>query len=221
MRVVTISREFGSGGDVLAEQVAKALGFHLVDKAFISSVLNQYGLVEFDAEYEKRPGFWETFSVDHAERRDVMARMLDRVVRSVARHGNVVVLGRSGFAILGNLADVLHVRLQAPLAERVENIAVQRAIGKEAALALVRDNDRIRTSFVESFYRVPWASAPAFDLAINSSIVPIDTASDWIVGVAGSLDVKPGSDPTTLQIEDDKVMGQTIAEKMRCDRMQH
>ena len=38
----------------------------------------------------------------------------------MARHGNVVILGRSGYAILAGLADVLHVRLQAPLEDRIE-----------------------------------------------------------------------------------------------------
>ena len=53
MTVITISREFGSGGDLLAEKVAHSLGYHLVDKAFVSAVLCQYGLAEFDVEYEK------------------------------------------------------------------------------------------------------------------------------------------------------------------------
>ena len=44
MTVITISREYGSGGDQLAEKVAQALGYHLVDKAFVSAVLYQYGL---------------------------------------------------------------------------------------------------------------------------------------------------------------------------------
>ena len=55
MTVITISREFGSGGDVLAEKVAHSLGYHLVDKAFVSAVLRQYGVAEFDVEYENRP----------------------------------------------------------------------------------------------------------------------------------------------------------------------
>ena len=96
MTVITISREFGSGGDLLAEKVAHALGYHLVDKAFVSAVLGQYGLSEFDSEYEKQPGFWEGFDTEKAERRDTMVRMLNQVVRAVARHGNVVILGRSG-----------------------------------------------------------------------------------------------------------------------------
>lgn len=216
MRVVTISREFGSGGDLLAEQVAAALGYHLVDKAFISAVLNQYGLVEFDSEYEKRPGIWERLSVDHAERRDVMARMLDRVVRSVARHGDVVILGRSSYAILADLADVLHIRLQAPLHERAKRIAAQQNLNPDAATTLVLENDRVRTAFVESFYRVPWSAASAFDLAINSAVVPIDTATSWVVELARSVESKPGAARTSLQLEEDQVMQQTIAERLHC-----
>ena len=56
MTVITISREFGCYGDLLAERVARTLKFHLVDKAFIRDVLAQYGLTEFDEEYESKAG---------------------------------------------------------------------------------------------------------------------------------------------------------------------
>ena len=52
MAVITVSREFGSGGDVIARNAAEALGYNFVDKEFIGKVLNQYGLVEFDKEYD-------------------------------------------------------------------------------------------------------------------------------------------------------------------------
>ena len=137
MRVITISREFGSGGSLLAEKVASALGYHLVDKTFISEVLRQYGLAEFDIEYEKQPGFWEGFDTERYERRDLMVRMLNQVVRAVARHGNVVILGRSGYAILAGLADVLHVRLQAPFDDRVATVGAAKGISPADASVLV------------------------------------------------------------------------------------
>ena len=62
MSVITISREFGSEGDTIAEKVAQALGYHLVDKAVIGSLLSQYGLVEFEKDYDVLPGFRERFS---------------------------------------------------------------------------------------------------------------------------------------------------------------
>lgn len=220
MTVITISREFGSGGDLLAERVARSLGYHLVDKEFISGVLCQYGLSEFDVEYEKQPGFWDGFDAERGERRDTMVRMLNQVVRMVARHGNVVMLGRSGYAILSGLADVLHVRLQAPLDDRVEMVRAAQNISLPEALSLVKEKDKIRTSFIESFYHVPWDAPHAFDIAINTAIIPIDVATGWVLEAAKLRSNKPNNKPTTKLIEIEPVMMQTIAEKLDC-RTEH
>ena len=217
MTVITISREYGSGGDQLAEKVAQALGYHLVDKAFVSAVLCQYGLPEFASEYEKQPGFWEGFDTEKAERRETMVRMLNQVVRAVARHGNVVILGRSGYAILAGLADVLHVRLQAPLDDRIELVRNATNVSLLEATALVKENDKMRKAFVESFYRVPWESALAFDIALNTSRVPVNVATDWVIQAAKlpprNLDIRM----TTKQLEVDAVMQQTVSEKLKCE----
>jgi len=216
MTAITISREFGSGGDQLAERVARALGYHLVDKAFIGAVLCQYGLAEFDVEYEKQPGFWEGFDSEKSERRETMVRTLNQVVRMVARHGNVVILGRSGYAILSGLADVLHIRLQAPLDDRIERVRAEQNVSLLEATALIKEKDRIRTAFVESFYHVPWDSPHAFDIAINTAFVPIDMATGWVIEAAKLLNRAPGNRPTTKLIEIEPVMMQTVAEKLKC-----
>ena len=51
MSVITISREFGSEGDRIAQKVAQTLDYHFVDQKFIGTILGQYGYVEFDKEY--------------------------------------------------------------------------------------------------------------------------------------------------------------------------
>jgi cytidylate kinase len=216
MTVITISREFGSGGDALAERVAATLGYHLVDKAFISAVLCQYGITEFDVEYEKTPGFWEGFDRDKADRRELMVRMLNQVVRTVACHGNVVILGRSGFAILPGLADVLHVRLQAPLDERVARVSQERKLSFVEAEQLVKDKDGIRTAFVESFYGASWQSSLPFDVVINTAVVPLDVATAWVVEAAKLRAGRHGDKPTCRQIEVDPVMMLSVTERLKC-----
>jgi cytidylate kinase len=137
-------------------------------------------------------------------------------VRTVARHGNVVILGRSGYAILSGLADVLHVRLQAPLEERIERTSGEQKISLEAAAALVKEKDRIRKAFVESFYHVPWEASQAFDIVINTAIVPLELATNWVIAAAKLRKVKPGDKATTKLIEIDPVMMLTVGEKLNC-----
>jgi cytidylate kinase len=217
MSVITISREFGSGGDYIAERVAQTLGYHLVDKEFVGTVLSQYGLVEFDREYDTLPSFWEKFKAQRGKRRDVIVDMLNQVVRAVAQHGDVVILGRNGFAVLRGFADVLHVRLQAPLSVRVERVMAQQKITSEQAEAVVKESDRVRAAFVEEFYGVPWEAIHAFDLVLNTGKISSDLAITWIVNaVKARATSQETNRPTTGSIEVDAVLAGAVSDVLRC-----
>jgi len=217
MAVITISREFGSGGDTIAKHVAQNLGYHLVDKEFIGALLSQYGLVEFDREYDHLPGFWEKFNAYKEQRRDQMVKMLNQVIEAVARHGDVVILGRSGFVVLAGYADVLHVRLQAPFPVRVGRVMVQHKFTYERAEALVKDRDRVRVTFVEEFYQVPWEAMLAFDLVINTAKVSTTHVTTWITEAVQAFAGKAKADQKlTSLIEVDPVLAGAVSEQLKC-----
>lgn len=217
MSVITISREFGSEGDTIAQKVAQALGYHFVDRNFIGVILGQYGFVEFDKEYATLPTFWERFDAQREKQRDVMVGMLNQVTQAVALHGNVVILGRSSFAVLGGFADVLHVRLQAPFPIRVGRIMTQQQISFEQAEADVKHNDKVRLAFVEEFYQASWDSIHAFDLVINTSKLPADVAAAWVIDAAKSFVPSAEIDkPTIATIQVDRVLAEAVSEVLQC-----
>jgi cytidylate kinase len=217
MSVITISREFGSEGDSIAQKVAQTLDYHFVDQKFIGIILSQYGYVEFDKEYATLPTFWERFDAQREKQRDVMVSMLNRVIQAVAQHGNVVLLGRSGFEVLGRFADVFHVRLHAPFPVRIQRVMAQQSISFEQAEAVVKKNDRVRVAFVEEFYRVPWDSIHAFDLVINTGKVSPDHAADWIVAAARAFDSSLETDqPTVASIGVDRIMAEAVSDVLQC-----
>jgi cytidylate kinase len=220
MTVITISREFGSEGDVIAQQTSQRLGYHLVDQNFIGIILGQYGYVEFDKEYANLPTFWERFDAQREQQRDVMTKMLNQVIQAVAQHGNVVILGRSGFEVLAGYADVLHVRLQAPFALRAKRVMEQQRIPLEQAEDVVKNNDKVRVAFVEEFYRVPWGSIHAFDLVINTGKISPDLATNWVIEAAKSLPDNIEADkPTTTSIVVDHIMADAVSEVLKCDKV--
>jgi cytidylate kinase len=219
MPVITISREDGSEGESIAERIAQTLGYHLVDKEFIAALLSQYGLVEFDQEYDTLPGFWDRFDAERGKRRALMVDMLDQVVRAVAHHGNIVILGRSGFAALGGFADVLHVRLKAPFPVRVARVMTRQQMTAEQAEAVVRESDRVRAAFVEKFYGVPWESAQAFDLVINTGAVSPDLVVTWVVDAVKALASRPETGlPSTSAIEVDRILAAGVCRQLECER---
>lgn len=217
MSVITISREFGSGGNTIAHEVAQRLAHHFVDKKFIGHILGQYGYVEFDKEYESLPGFWDRFDAQREKQRDVMVKLLNQVIQAVAQHGNVVLLGRSGFEVLGGFADVLHVRIQAPFAVRVRHTMEQQKLPLEQAETIVRENDKVRRAFVEEFYKVPWDTIRAFDLVINTGKISPELAVNWILD-AERLYIPPHEpdQPTTASLHVDRILAEAISDELHC-----
>lgn len=217
MSVITISREFGSEGDTIARQAAQTLNYHFVDQKFIGDILGQYGYVEFDKEFTTLPTFWERFDAQREKQRDLMAKMLNQVIQAVAHHGNVVILGRVGFEVLAEYADVLHVRLQAPFPIRVKRIMTQQEISFEEAEAVVKKSDKVRLAFVEEFYKVPWNSIHAFDMVINTGKISPELAVNWIVGAVkppvSSLEIEK---PVSASIAVDRILAKAVSEELKC-----
>jgi cytidylate kinase len=209
MSVVTISREFGSKGSTIARQVAQKLEYYFVDKDVMGQVLLQYGFAEFKNEYDSVSGFWSSFDSRRAE----MVDMLNRVIRALARHNNVVILGRGSFAVLNDFADVVNVRVQAPLSLKIKRVMARENIDNvEQAEALVEEHHKVRSTFIEWFYNVPWDTANAFDIVLNTGKVPPELAVDWLVDtVAAMNETKTGGERTTRTIEVDPVLAEVVA----------
>jgi cytidylate kinase len=220
MTAITISRESGSEGDYLAMKIAKTLGYHFVDKEQIGEILSEYGFVEFDKEYETLPGFWAKFDAQHGKRRELMVELLNKVVQALAVHGDVVIVGRSGFSILSGYADVFHIRLQSPFADRVKRFMTDFHITHDEAIAAVEESDKVKATFVEGYYKVSWDAAHAFDLVINTSKIAPDLALNIVVDAVKAFvaDPKIGK-PTTQVIEVDPVIMEVISSVLGCKIM--
>ena len=219
MSVITISRELGSDGSYIAEKVAQTLGYHFADKKTMEDVLTQYGFVEFDKEYDAARSFWARFDARTME----MIRMLNRVIQAVARHGNVVILGRGSFAILSGFADVLNVRIQAPLPVRRVRVMTQQQIAEpEKAEAIIKEADRVRTTFIESYYGLHWNAANAFDVVIDTGKVAPDLAVAWLSDAARAVQTrKVGEEPTTSALEVDPILASAVSAVLKCEETHH
>lgn len=213
MTVVTISREIGSLGTEIARETAAQLGCHFADKDCIAQMLSQYGLVKFGQEYESLPGFLGRYD----SRRAKMVDMLNRVIRALAAHGNMVILGRGSFALLTGYSNVLNVRTQAPQTTRVKRIMEQQKLSSSAAETIVNENDLVRANFIESSYDVRWYDATLFDLVVDTSKVPPTSVTKWLIEAAANLPVGLGATkPSTAEIEVDPVLANVVCQTFEC-----
>jgi cytidylate kinase len=209
MPAITISREIGSQGDTIAEKTAKRLGYQLVDKNTLEKIFRQYGFVDFKETYDES-GFWTRFDPHRAE----MISLLNRVIEAMVQHGNVILLGRGGFAVLKGYADVLNVRIQAPFSLRVKRVMENQVFASHLkADEFVSESDQVRRDFVELIYGKQWESVSAFDLVIDTQKISPEIAVDWLEAAAHRLShLQPGEAPTTKSIEIDPVLLDTIAQ---------
>ncbi len=205
MTAITISREIGSQGDHIARKIAERLDFALVNKTALEKVFRQYGFVDFLEVYEES-GFWARFNPQRAE----MISMLRQVIQALVYYGNIVLVGRGGFALLKGYGDVLNVRIQAPFEIRVQRIANRPEIGTLArAEEYVRQNDALRRDFVNAMHAGQWDSAAAFDLVIDTAKINPAAAVTWLELAARSLPTAPTL-PTTRDLQIDPVLLDSI-----------
>ncbi len=92
-------------------------------------IFRQYGLTKFDDLYNSAPSILDLINADNL----LIVSMLNEILEALAKRGNVVILGRAGFAVLGEYADVLNVHIQAPFSERVQRVMAREGLTDLAA----------------------------------------------------------------------------------------
>ncbi|HEY0702903.1 MAG TPA: cytidylate kinase-like family protein [Candidatus Acidoferrales bacterium] len=184
VRVITIEREYGSGGANIAKQIAQRLGWKLWDEEITAEIARAanvdhevtqrcdervdpllYRLFKAYARgsYERALSFSDSQSFDT----DRMVAMLHTVVADVASRGNCVIVGRGSPYILRNRPDAFHVFIYAPSEEKVRRL---KSIGKSEreAMQLVEEVDRDRTDFIRHYFKKEWPCRALYNMMINS-----------------------------------------------------
>jgi len=212
MTVITISRELGSGGTAISQQVATSLGYAWVEKYATDNIFRQYGLTKFDELYSSAPGLLDLLNVDNL----MLVAMANEIIEAVAACGNVVILGRAGFAVLAGYADVLHVRVQGPFSERVKRVMDRAGLTDlDAAVEQVKADDEVHAKYMQRFYNKQWDDPANFNLVLDTGAVSMEEAVKQICEAARALERRqPAGGATTAQLEVDPVLADAVAKAM-------
>lgn len=209
MAVITISRLVGSKGTLIGKEVAKKMNYAYADREFIQEIMNQYGEVEFREIYDNKLSIWDRYS-------GITNGMLDffkRVTLSIAKSGNVVIIGRGSFVSLGKYADVLDTMIFAPMEARIKAIMEMRNItSPDEAEKYIIQKEKIRQTFIEHTYNIQWNKVDNFDMVFNTGKLDPELVIDTIVMAAKNLENKI-SEVTALKtsaIESDEILDDTV-----------
>ena len=205
MSAVTMSREYGSGGGEIAARLARQLGWHLIDHEVVVRVAQKLGVKQAHvaAHDEQVEGLAARFLsnlsslttqwVELGERGAVLPTgaaeaeqyhaALRQVVEAAVSTGQVVIVGRGSQVLLAERRDVLHVRVVAPLEQRIAYVAYREGLDTAAARARIRRKEQARARYLQTYYRQQPADAHLYDLIINTGVLSLEDAVD-LIGLA-------------------------------------
>jgi cytidylate kinase len=214
IRVVTIEREYGSGGGEIAKKLANRLGWKLWDQLLTNEIARHMECdcrVVEEHEEKRDPLFYRLLKAFmrgshegslNAPRlkmadTDCIREVAERVVKEAADGGNCVIVGRGSAYYLQPRRDAFHVFIYAPLAAKVRRL---RAAGKSESEAaqLAETVDLDRAAFIKQYFGVEWPDRSRFHLMINSSM-GTDTAVQMILDSIARLE-QPKKEPGVAQV---------------------
>ncbi|RMF86262.1 MAG: cytidylate kinase-like family protein, partial [Nitrospinota bacterium] len=136
MAIVTIARQLGSGGYVIAEEVARRLGYRLIGSDQLIDAAEEYGYVkpELEEVHEKRPNLITRF---FTMRHKAYLDMIQTIIYDFASQGNVVIMGRAATILLRDVPSALRVHIYCPFEVRVERLMRDEGLTREIAEQLV------------------------------------------------------------------------------------
>lgn len=194
MKVITISREYGAGGGEVARRLAEALGWELLDRELLhrAAAIEDVPDAELERLDEKALSLTDRLRLHPPHQRYMHG--LTEAARQAAARGRVVLVGRGTRQLLGDMPDVFHLRLVAPLDWRVQRMALRERWTLEKARTRCLEVDHSRDRFTRYFFGSESLQAEQYDLVANSDRIPLDDV------MAGILDViRPEEDKETLR----------------------
>ena len=229
MTVITISRQYGSGGDEIAESVCQMMNYRRFDqqmivKAAVESGLSDQEIIDFSEDNYKVKNFFDRLfkrseSPDKARfwkenanglrtveeinlTEEHLLMLVQKAVLSAYQSGNTVIVGRGGQMILRDFADVLHLRIEAPLEDRIHNVrplirkehagSLRSIDMRREAQDLILERDAASADYLKRFYGVDWNDTMLYHVILNTGRMSHIQASEYIVSMLrSSFSAKP------------------------------
>ena len=188
-RIITISREFGSGGRFIGEEVAKKLGIAYYDKNIINEIAEKSGLspeyIQENAELSPKKGL---FSYAFAGRditgksvEDMVYEAQRKVILELADKEPCVIIGRNADYILKDRDDVLNVFIHGDAPEKIQRITRLYNVEEQKAVKMMADTDKRRMTNYNFYTEQKWGKASNYTLSLNSSQLGYDRCEKIIM----------------------------------------
>ena len=181
-RIITISREFGSGGRFIGEEVAKKLGIAYYDKNIIGQIAEKSGLspeyIQENAELSPKKGlFAYAFSgrdITGKSVEDMVYEAQRNIILELAEKEPCVIIGRNADYILQDRDDVLNVFIHGDMPEKIKRITGLYNVKEKEAVKMMADTDKRRRTNYNFYTDQNWGKVSNYTLCLNSSQLGYD-----------------------------------------------
>ncbi|MBI5603350.1 MAG: cytidylate kinase-like family protein [Deltaproteobacteria bacterium] len=169
MAILSISREYQSGGEEIGQAIANKLDYVFVDKERILKDLKDSGgkwghlVEELD---EVRPSLWEKYDWQYQG----FTALIECYIYDYALKDRVVILGRGSIFLLQAIPHVLKVRLVAPLEVRINRVMVTDDVDRETAEWLIQKTDRTRAGYIQAVFGKQWEAREHYDFVFDTGV---------------------------------------------------
>lgn len=184
--IITISREFGSGGRTIGKAVARKLGIPCYDAELITEMAKQSGFAE---DYVRETGEYApggllnsmfTSRAGGPTNEDILWQIQCNMVAQLAKKGPCVIVGRCGDYILRDRPDVLKVFVHADMAFRAKRIVEVYGQREESPEQRLKEKDKRRSTYYRFYTGRKWGQLDTYDLMLNSGILGIEKCTELI-----------------------------------------
>lgn len=203
--IITIEREYGAGGSVVAKHLADHFGWRLLDQELTSRIAAEAcvdrSVVAGCDEHLDRPlqrlakvfwrGSYERMLPMQDERvfdADCMVEMATKIIGEAGEEGHCVIVGRGAPYILRQREDAFHVFLYAPRDFKIQRLS--RRMSEKEATELVDSIDRERAEFIKRYFNKEWPCRSLYHVMLNTS-KGIDVSVEAILGTMKVMDLQP------------------------------
>jgi len=185
-RIITISRQFGSGGRTIGKEVAKKLGIPCYDQELIDKIAEDTGLAaEFIAEHTENTVYstliasaFNTYSSTATQ--DYLWEIQLKIITRLASEGPCVIVGRCADYILRDKADCLNVFIHSDMASRAERIVNLYGQKEDSPQKRLAKKDKRRAAYYRFYTDLEWGDVKNYHIALDSGALGIDKCVEII-----------------------------------------
>lgn len=190
-RIITISREFGSGGRTIGKETAGRLGIHCYDAELIEKIAQESGFArEYIAEHGEYAAGKHWFSQAFSDRdyrghsyRDDLWIIQQKIIRELAEKESCVIVGRCADYILRDTADCLRVFIHSDMENRAKRIVEQYGESSETPQKRLRDKDRRRAAYYQFYTDMKWGAVQNYHITLDSGVLGIEKCVDILTNL--------------------------------------